>query len=136
MISWCTICGQNFVVEVIQFRNTFDAAGPGVPGTRPEEAARRLEEYRALYAQFENKHRVLDGIAKWFGVPIRQFADLERTGLELQLLALLYGLYTRFLAFEATFRETLWADVNLHNASHTVRYAHALSITVYNAHIL
>ena len=68
------------MVEVIQFRNSFDAAGPAVPGTPPVEAARKLEEYRGLYNDCELKHRVLKNIANWFGVPIRPFADLDRTG--------------------------------------------------------
>ena len=73
-------CVQNFVVEVIQFRNSFDASGPAVPGTGPMEAARRLEEFKSGYNEREMKHRILKDIANWFGVPIRPFGDLERTG--------------------------------------------------------
>lgn len=32
---------KGFVVEVIQFRNAFDAQGPAVPGISPEEAVLR-----------------------------------------------------------------------------------------------
>ena len=33
---------KGFVVEVIQFRNAFDAQGPAVPGISPEEAVTRF----------------------------------------------------------------------------------------------
>ena len=35
---------KGFVVEVIQFRNAFDAQGPAVPGITPAEAVTRYAE--------------------------------------------------------------------------------------------
>ena len=37
---------KTFVVEVIQFRNAFDAQGPAVPGIRPAEAVQRLHDFQ------------------------------------------------------------------------------------------
>ena len=37
---------KTFVVEVIQFRNAFDAQGPAVPGVKPAEAVQRLHEFQ------------------------------------------------------------------------------------------
>lgn len=37
---------KTFVVEVIQFRNAFDAQGPAVPGVRPAEAVVKLQDFQ------------------------------------------------------------------------------------------
>lgn len=49
---------KTFVVEVIQFRNAFDAQGPAVQGVRPAEAVQRLQDFQNRYillSLFPNK---------------------------------------------------------------------------------
>ncbi|XP_066278010.1 uncharacterized protein [Branchiostoma lanceolatum] len=111
---------KNFVVEVIQFRNSFDAQGPAVPGVRPEEAVMRLRDFQERFALYDAKRRTLDSVSRLFGIVPKPFPELDKTGEELDLLGLLYGLFQKFIAFDNIFRERLWAEVDLEQANKEV----------------
>ncbi|XP_068697910.1 dynein axonemal heavy chain 8-like [Montipora foliosa] len=102
-----------FVVNVIQFRNSFDSQGPGVPGVRPAEAVARLQDFQQRYTQFEAKRKTLDSVQLLFGIVPTPFLELDKTGEELELLGLLYGLFQQFISFDQRFRDTLWSEVDL-----------------------
>ncbi|ESO89151.1 hypothetical protein LOTGIDRAFT_229063 [Lottia gigantea] len=108
---------KTFVVEVIQFRNAFDAQGPAVPGIPPAEAVSRLQDFQNRYTQYDAKRKTLDSVSKLFGIPCKPFPELDKTGEELDLLSQLYGLFQKFIKFDNKFRDTLWADVDLEAAS-------------------
>ncbi|XP_077977225.1 dynein axonemal heavy chain 8-like isoform X3 [Glandiceps talaboti] len=105
-----------FVVEVIQFRNSFDAQGPAVPGVPPAEAVSRLHEFQNIFKLYSNKRKTLDSVSRLFGIIQKPFPELDRTGEELDLLGLLYGLFQKFIAFDNRFRDSLWADADLREA--------------------
>jgi hypothetical protein len=71
---------QTFVVEVIQFRNAFDAQGPAVPGIPPAEAVSRLQDFQQRYHLYDSKRKTLDSVSKLFGIPCKPFAELDKTG--------------------------------------------------------
>ena len=71
---------QGFVVNVIQFRNSFDSQGPGVPGVRPAEAVARLQDFQQRYTQFEAKRKTLDSVQLLFGIVPTPFHELDKTG--------------------------------------------------------
>lgn len=71
---------QAFVVNVIQFRNSFDSQGPGVPGVRPAEAVARLHNFQQHYTQFEAKRKTLDSVQLLFGIVPTLFPELDKTG--------------------------------------------------------
>ncbi|XP_053397319.1 dynein axonemal heavy chain 5-like isoform X6 [Mercenaria mercenaria] len=104
---------KTFVVEVIQFRNAFDAQGPAVPGIPPAEAVSRLQDFQQRYQLYDSKRKTLDSVSKLFGIPCKPFAELDKTGEELDLLSQLYGLFQKFIRFDTRFRDTLWAEVDL-----------------------
>ncbi|XP_060567478.1 dynein axonemal heavy chain 5-like [Ruditapes philippinarum] len=104
---------KTFVVEVIQFRNAFDAQGPAVPGIPPAEAVSRLQDFQQRYHLYDSKRKTLDSVSKLFGIPCKPFAELDKTGEELDLLSQLYGLFQKFIRFDTRFRDTLWAEVDL-----------------------
>jgi dynein heavy chain len=70
---------QGFVVEVIQFRNAFDAQGPAVPGIPPLEAVQRLDEFQQLYVSYDAKRNTLNSVSKLFGIAPKKFPELDRT---------------------------------------------------------
>ncbi|XP_067674368.1 uncharacterized protein [Haliotis asinina] len=111
---------KTFVVEVIQFRNAFDAQGPAVPGIPPSEAVSRLQDFQHRYTQYDAKRRTLDSVSKLFGIACKPFPELDRTGEELDLLSQLYGLFQKFIRFDNKFQDTLWAEADLEAASHEV----------------
>ncbi|CAH1799095.1 unnamed protein product [Owenia fusiformis] len=111
---------KTFVVEVIQFRNAFDAQGPAIPGIPPSEAVARLHNFQNRYTLYDSKRRTLDSVSRLFGIPCKPFPELDRTGEELVLLGLLYGLFQKFIRFDSLFRDTLWAEVDLEAATKEV----------------
>ncbi|XP_076466964.1 uncharacterized protein LOC143298129 [Babylonia areolata] len=111
---------KTFVVEVIQFRNAFDAQGPAVPGIQPAEAVSRLQDFQMRYQIYDTKRKTLDSVSKLFGIACKPFPELDRTGEELDLLSQLYGLFQKFIRFDTRFRDTLWAEVDLESSSREV----------------
>jgi len=71
---------QTFVVEVIQFRNAFDAQGPAVPGIPPAEAVSRLQDFQQRYLLYDSKRKTLDSVSKLFGIACKPFSELDKTG--------------------------------------------------------
>ncbi|GFN75495.1 dynein beta chain, ciliary [Plakobranchus ocellatus] len=108
---------KTFVVEVIQFRNAFDAQGPSVPGIQPAEAVSRLQDFQHRYTIYDAKRKTLDSVSKLFGIACKPFPELDKTGEELDLLSQLYGLFQKFIRFDNKFRDTLWAEVDLEGSS-------------------
>ncbi|XP_071504103.1 dynein axonemal heavy chain 5-like [Diadema antillarum] len=109
-----------FVVEVIQFRNSFDSQGPAVPGVQPAEAVARLHEFQEIFKLYDSKRKTLDSVSRLFGIICKPFPELDKTGEELDLLGLLYGLFQKFIAFDNQFRDRLWADADLPKANKEV----------------
>ena len=80
LLTYFLVCLQTFVVEVIQFRNAFDAQGPAVPGILPEEAVERLQNFQQRYAIYDSKRKTLVSVSRLFGIPIKPFPELDKTG--------------------------------------------------------
>ncbi len=102
---------KTFVVEVIRFRNSFDANGPSVSGIDPYEALKRLGDFQKQYDSYDARRRTLDSISILFGLVCKPFLELDKTGQELSLLNKLYKVYQVFLDFDTNFRNTLWSEV-------------------------
>lgn len=107
---------KTFVVEVIRFRNSFDAQGPSVASIEPLEAVRRLVDFQKQYDTYDTRRKTLDSISILFGLQCKPFPELDKTGEELVLLNLLYKVYQKFLTFDKAFRATLWSEVDLTRA--------------------
>ena len=71
---------QEFVVEVIQFRNKFDSQGPGIPGISPNEAVIQLKEFQIKFDKFDQKRSTLHAVQKLFGIKPTPFDELRKTG--------------------------------------------------------
>ncbi|CAF1032650.1 unnamed protein product [Adineta ricciae] len=104
---------KSFVVEVIRFRNAFDVEGPNVPDIAPLEAAKRLRDFQGQYKIMHRRKQTLNSISTLFSLQPKQFSELDKTGEELVLLDQLYILYKKYIAFDTTFRNTLWSEVDL-----------------------
>ncbi|KAM4694307.1 uncharacterized protein O3C94_004765 [Discoglossus pictus] len=103
---------KSFVVEVIQFRNSFDTQGPAAPGVRPEEAVARLHDFKERQV-YDAKRKTLNSVQRLYNIVPKTFLELDRTGKDLQLLGTLYILFQKFIDFDQRFRNTLWAEVDL-----------------------
>lgn len=68
------------MVNVIQFRNSFDTQGPGIPSVRPAEAVLRLQDFQQRYTQYEANRKTLDSVQLLFGIIPTPFPELDKTG--------------------------------------------------------
>ena len=78
-------------MEVIRFRNAFDAQGPAVPNIPPSEAVHRLTDFQQRYARYDAKRRTLDSVSKLFGIPCKPFPELNKTG---EVCRLVFAMFT------------------------------------------
>ena len=65
---------------MIQFRNSFDSQGPGIPGVLPADAVERLHKFQHAYSEYEAKRKILDAVQLLFGVSPNHYPELDRTG--------------------------------------------------------
>ena len=89
-----------FVVETIQFRNSFDTEGPLVPGLLPSEAVSRLGSFLERCEELQEQHSLLDAAQKLLDIPITPYPELEQTEQDLSYLRALYSNYQNFIAFD------------------------------------
>lgn len=68
------------MVDVIQFRNSFDSQGPGIPGVQPADAVEKLAKFQSAYSEYEAKRKILDAVQLLFGLTPTQYPELDRTG--------------------------------------------------------
>lgn len=113
---------KTFVVEVIRFRNSFDATGPCISDITPYEAIHRLADFQKQYETFDSRRKTLDSISILFGLHCKPFPELDKTGDELELLNQLYRVYEGFLSFDKKFRATLWSECDLAKAMEAIKH--------------
>lgn len=89
-----------FVVETIQFRNSFDTEGPLVPGLQPNEAVSRLGSFLERCEELQEQHDLLDAVQKLLDIPLTPYPELDQTEQDLSYLRALYGNYQNFIAFD------------------------------------
>eukprot|EP01135_Chromosphaera_perkinsii_P007354 Nk52_evm2s805 gene=Nk52_evmTU2s805 len=102
-----------FTVDVIQFRNDFDANGPLALGLNPSAGIRRLKNFSRLYEDKVKDSLLFAEGENLFGIPVTSYPELQKTGEDLNLLNSLYGLYSKLVIFDTTVRDTLWEKADL-----------------------
>mmetsp|Transcript_24997 Transcript_24997/g.74250 ORF Transcript_24997/g.74250 Transcript_24997/m.74250 type:complete len:4444 (+) Transcript_24997:3-13334(+) len=100
-----------FAVDVVQFRNDFEANGPKVPGLPPMDAYERLRRFQRLYQERARRYEAYNAGEVLFGLPETTYPELEVTKSELELLEKLYGLYTTVLETVTDYNDTSWIDI-------------------------
>lgn len=89
-----------FVVETIQFRNSFDTEGPLVPGLMPSEAISRLGSFLERCEELQEQHGLLDAVQKLLDIPLTPYPELDQTEQDLSYLRALYSNYQNFITFD------------------------------------
>jgi len=105
-----------FVVETIQFRNSFDTEGPLVPGLLPSEAITRLGTFLEHCEELKSESVLLGAVQCLLNIPPTPYPELDQTEQDLSFLRALYGNYQQFIGFDKKFRQELWAEVDLDSA--------------------
>jgi len=102
---------RRFRVDVVRFREDFDANGPSVPGTQPVEAITRLKRYKRELEANTRKFEVLQGGEKLFGLPESEYPLLIKTQKEMKLLVQLYDLYQEVINTIDEYKGISFTDV-------------------------
>ena len=94
-----------FVVETIQFRNSFDSEGPLVPGLQPNEAVSRLGSFLERCEDLQEHHGLLDAVQRLLDIPLTPYPELDQTEQDLSYLRALYTNYQNFIAFDKRYTQ-------------------------------
>jgi dynein heavy chain len=97
--------------DVIQFRDNFMLNGPMVPGIEPKEALNRLKLFSEEYSIRKRKFDTYSAGETLFGLPHKEYPQLNETEKEIQLLDKLYNLYSKVKDTIAKWREIAWIDI-------------------------
>ena len=89
-----------FVVETIQFRNSFDTEGPLVPGLLPSEAVERLGSFLEQFEELKIQRDLLAAVQNLLDIPPTPYPELDQTERDLLYLGTLYSNYQHFLNFD------------------------------------
>eukprot|EP00002_Diphylleia_rotans_P028875 TRINITY_DN5840_c0_g1_i3.p1 TRINITY_DN5840_c0_g1~~TRINITY_DN5840_c0_g1_i3.p1 ORF type:complete len:4482 (-),score=987.95 TRINITY_DN5840_c0_g1_i3:157-13602(-) len=102
-----------FQVDVIQFRNDYDANGPSVAGLKQEEAVERLKFFQRMFDERQRKWEAYISGEELFGLPRTDYPELSRTKKELQLLHSVYELLNDIKESTALWNGTVWKDLRI-----------------------
>ncbi|XP_071340329.1 dynein axonemal heavy chain 5 isoform X1 [Trachinotus anak] len=104
---------QSFQSHVQSFCSEYDHRGPGVEGVAPAEASERLQSFQAEFDQLWRKYTTYSGGEELFGLPVKEYPELQRIKRELALLSKLYSLYNSVIDSVGGYCDVLWVDLNI-----------------------
>ncbi|XP_039610084.1 dynein heavy chain 5, axonemal-like [Polypterus senegalus] len=104
---------QSFQTEVQSFYTGYDQRGPGVEGIPPREASDRLQIFQTQFDELWRKYVTYSGGEELFGLPVKEYSDLQRIKRELALLQKLYSLYNSVIESVNGYYDILWSDLEI-----------------------
>ncbi len=82
-------------------------------GIEPREASDRLALFQARFDDLWGKYETYSGGELLFGLPIREYPDLQNTKKELALLQKLYQLYNAVLDTVGGYYNIAWTEIDI-----------------------
>ena len=101
---------KNFKIDVAAFRADYLKNGPMVKGIPASEAQDRLRRFEDEYDIRNRKRELFCNGESLFALPLTEYAELDTTEKELQLLSKLYSLYRDVMGRMEEWRIILWTD--------------------------
>ena len=77
---------KQFVVDVMSFRNDWEANGPTVPGITPMQGHERLQRFKRTYDDKKRRWEEYQAGEELFGLQITDYPELTKTKKEIDLL--------------------------------------------------
>jgi len=102
-----------FKVDVDNLAKDYKERGPMTPGLTPQEASDRLAVYQARFDDLWRKYTTYSGGEELFGLPQKEYPELNNIKKEVGLLQKLYGLYNDVMKGINGYYDILWVDVNI-----------------------
>ncbi|CAM9103575.1 unnamed protein product [Discosporangium mesarthrocarpum] len=103
----------DFHADLKNMEREFKATGPGNSSTQLEDGVRLLAEYEEKVQACMIKKLELVNAEGLFGLPITEYAGLNRMSLDLKMLSRIYDLYREQREFEEGNSATPWADLDV-----------------------
>ena len=104
---------KEFVQDVQDFRDDFIKNGPMENGIPPLEASDRMRKYKRLYMEREHKWRKYADGEALFGMPKKQYMEMDVTRKELEILDKLYSLYSDVMKTIGEYRVRPWVEATV-----------------------
>nr|XP_021145140.1 dynein heavy chain 8, axonemal isoform X1 [Columba livia] len=102
-----------FQEDVTSFAMSYETEGPMVPSIPPQEASNRLQIFQANFDELWRKFITYSSGEQLFGLPVTDYAVLQKIRKELGFLQKLYGLYDTVINNINGYYEILWTDVDI-----------------------
>jgi dynein heavy chain len=97
--------------DVADFKQNFDDHGPAVKGIAPREALNRLRMFQEEYDIRKRRFDSYNSGETLFGLPNKQYPELQKTEKDLTLLSQLYTLYQRVNDTIGKWKEYPWNGI-------------------------
>ncbi|KAI4504021.1 hypothetical protein M0802_000492 [Mischocyttarus mexicanus] len=102
-----------FIDDVAQFDMDFDLEGPMVEGIPAAEASERVTAFQARFDELWNRYETYSSGETLFGIPIREYPELQHRKRELNLLQKLYLLYLQVMRTIDSYYNISWSDIDI-----------------------
>ena len=102
---------REFSIDVRGLRKDFETNGPMIPGISATVGVEKLKKFKDELSVRERKMDTYRAGEELFALRPTRFNELVKTKKEIQLLDLLYGLYTDVTSSVSSWRKILWEDI-------------------------
>lgn len=102
---------KQFVMDVMSFRNDWEANGPTVPGITPMQGHERLQRFKRSYDDKKRRWEEYRAGEELFGLAVTDYPELSKTKKEIDLLEKVYSLYLDVTTTVSEYKDLLWTDV-------------------------
>lgn len=104
---------DKFKVDLADFNDQYEIAGPMEVGIPAQEASDRLALFQSRFDDLWHKFQVYMAGEHLFGLPESEYPSLHVTKKELNLLQKLYGLYNEVMKSVNGYYDTAWPDLDI-----------------------
>ncbi|KAF7401630.1 hypothetical protein HZH68_007450 [Vespula germanica] len=101
------------IEDVAQFDIDFELEGPMVEGIPAAEASERVAAFQARFDELWNRYETYSSGETLFGIPVREYPELQHRKRELNLLQKLYSLYSQVMRTIDSYYSIAWSDIDI-----------------------
>ncbi|XP_055935203.1 dynein axonemal heavy chain 8-like isoform X2 [Argiope bruennichi] len=104
---------ETFKVDVVEFNDDYQEAGPMVAGITPEEASKRVDMFADRLDKLYSRYESYRNGEELFALPISEYPTLTQTKKDMVLLQKLFALFNQVMKKITSYYELSWKDVDV-----------------------
>ncbi|XP_047349430.1 dynein axonemal heavy chain 8 isoform X8 [Vespa velutina] len=101
------------IEDVAQFDVDFELEGPMIEGIPAAEASERVVAFQARFDELWDRYETYSSGETLFGIPVREYPELQHRKRELNLLQKLYSLYAQVIRTIDSYYSIAWSDIDI-----------------------